>query len=135
MVGCSISIMIKSHTWIAGIAIIVVWLGMLQIIAVIQGNQIIDRWLFLMLLLLPVTSSVIVAYYEKVHVFRYTTVLIALVAVFGPTFDIVGQRIGVTTDFPGVAGLKTTFWIYLFTGFATIIPGAIIGLLFKKFAR
>jgi hypothetical protein len=135
MDGCSISIMIRSHTLIVGIAIIVVWLGILQIIAVIQGNQIIDRWLFLVLLLLPITSSILVAYYKKGRVLQIASVLIALVAVLGPTFDIVGQGVGVTTDFPGVAGLKTTFLIYLFTGFATIIPGVVVGLLFKKFGR
>lgn len=126
--------MAGSHHWLIGVVLVVIWLAALTAISYMQGHQIIESWLFYPLLTLPIAASFLVARADE-HAVPKALLLVLLIAILGPLFDLVGQRLGTSTDFPGVTGAKVTFFGYLLVGTATVGIGLIAGVLFKKLVR
>ena len=121
--------------WIAGVIIVTIWLFLDQFRMFYYDSRYQDAMSFdpfWSLLLLPAFASFWIAIRSCDRPVNKALSLIVLIATLGPFLHLMGGQLGGKTDFPGVYALPSTVTIWLIEALATVVPGLLAGLLWKR---
>ena len=131
----SISIMIKANSLGIGAIIVLIWISTLEIIAYCQGDYILNRSLYSVLLVLPITAAFCVSYFSPENGVVRALLLVPLITFIALLMHLLGRMLGTTTDLPGILGLQVTLFGNLLVGIATTLSGVGLASLIKILQR
>jgi hypothetical protein len=127
--------MASEKYWTVGLILVIVWLVLNQLVGFIGVEFGIADNAQLILLLIPALASFLVTVGSTKGSVARALMLLLPIATLGPLFHLIGGELGGKTDFPGVAALPSTITIFLMEGSAVVLPGILVGLLWKKYWR